>query len=144
MVTAYNGKTYSGADIDLAARILYAESSTNQDERNAVASVEINRTNHRGFGGTTFGATASGYEAYTDNTPAFQRTADGYYQSLNVQDCASLRAAVETMLGTVVSGPSYATYLYFVAGTTGPGDVHGSQRFSATPFGRPSRHLNEN
>ena len=132
-VTAFNGKQYSGADIDLAARILYAESSTNQDERNAVASVEINRTLTRGFG-KTFAATAGGYQAVYDNKKAFTKTADGNYQNLNALDCASLTAAIETMLGTVVSGPSYSTYLYFVAATVGPGDVHGKQRFSASPF----------
>jgi hypothetical protein len=135
MVTAYNGGQYSGSDIDFAARILFAESSTNQDERNAVASVEINQTNTRGR--RTFTATGYLNEAVYDAKPKFTGTAVGQYEKLNFLNCASLRAAIETMVGTVLSGPSYPQYLYFRGGTVGSGDVHGAQRFfSRDPLSR--------
>jgi hypothetical protein len=126
-------KSFTGADVDFAARILFAEASTNADERLAVASVEINRTNG-GFGGTTFMATAGGYQAYFDNTEAFTKTdiTSGNYQSLNALDCASLANAIKTMVGAIESGPEY-DFLYFRRGKRGYGTVIGDQRFWKNP-----------
>jgi RHS repeat-associated protein len=139
-VTAFNGKTYTGADIDFAARILFAEASQDQAERDAVASVELNRTNTRGFGGSTFYATRNGYQAYTSNTSAFQSTdiASGAYTKLDTLDCQSLKNAIGTIDRIVTSGP-VDNYLYFRAGTQGYGTVIGSQRFWRTPPKPPKK-----
>jgi RHS repeat-associated protein len=124
------------ADIDYAARVVYAESSGNPQEDVDIADVIVNRLNSKLFGSpTTLTAVVSAPGQFNAVGPPqskqFFNSGPGQYQNLDPQDCAALTLAIVSM-SQVASGGATATYNMFRkagghSGTTVGGSVFWTQ-----------------
>jgi hypothetical protein len=126
------------ADIDYAARAVYAESSGNQQEDVDIADVIVNRLNNKLFGGGTLNTltavvSSGDFRAVTAprQTAKFDNSDKDHYQLLNPLDCAALALAIVSM-AQVANGGATATYNMFNAagghsGTTVGGSVFWTQ-----------------
>jgi RHS repeat-associated protein len=130
-----NGRVFGGSDLNIAARLVYAESTTNSLERSAVASVIFNRLGNPTYGNkTTFAGLASSgqFQAASKETPKWKNSSIDNYQNLSEKECDSLKGAIATIQNLMDSGPQY-TFIAFRAGVTPLKDgmiVIGRQRFA--------------
>jgi RHS repeat-associated protein len=146
-----NGRTFTAADLNYAARVIYAEAAPaslggNGEEKKAIASVLYNRISD---GLPTFKAVANsgGFLSVTgENTKAFKRTdtENGKYQKLSEADCDALRESVSAIADLIVFGSAYTQFGAFRGGTTPLREgltVIGGSRFAASDdvFNRRSR-----
>jgi hypothetical protein len=138
-VTNYEGYTFTGADINFAARAIFAETSSDVKEQIAAANVVYNRVDNKGFktkGRVEQTLTAvveapHQFNAVTSPGPnrKFLSSADGSYQNLTPADCASLATAI-TAMTSIATGGTTADYTFFAAAwSTTNGVLIGATRF---------------
>jgi len=152
-----NKRSFTGSDLNYAARVVFAESSSVTSglgdqlnrERDAIASVLYNRIGRVGFpdrtARTTFQAVANAPNAFESVTGGaayevkFNSSAPGRYQNLQEErvnsrgqvyggECNDLRASVDAIRRLVELGSKYG-YTSNRGGTRGPGTVIGGSRF---------------
>ncbi len=139
------GREFTGADLNIAGRLIYAESSNNDDERAAVASVVINRVTDAL---PTFNAVANsgGFQAVTGTEKqrrAFERSASP--QNLSEADRQALSSALTAIVQAVWNGPTYPEFHAFRGGRTPLREgmtLIGNSRFAASDavFNPPRPH----
>jgi RHS repeat-associated protein len=146
--TAANGKTYSGADLDFAARVIFAEVSGTQmalaggysdqldAERDAIASVLYNRIGNTGFGSpqsfTAVGLQQNQFQAVTGNqkqTQKFNRSNFASSKNLNQADCDDLNSAIEAVRKLMKDSPTVDFTFFWAASTGHSGTVIGGSVF---------------
>ncbi len=136
------GREFTGADLNIGGRLVYAESSNNESERAAVASVVINRVNDR-LPTFTAVANSGAFQAVTgDDTRAFDRSASP--RNLSAADCRALSSALTVVVQAVWSGPTYPQFHAFRGGRTPLREgmtLIGNSRFAASDdiFNPPRR-----
>jgi RHS repeat-associated protein len=150
------GGTFTGADLNYAARVVYAEATGGNTkvngsylgdqvnaERDAIASVLYNRIGAEGFSGgvkTTFEGVANAPGQFASIGGAkLNGSGPGQYQNLQESkvnsrgqiyggDCNDLRGSVDAIRRLINYGSQY-DYTSFRGGTSGPGTVIGGSRF---------------
>ena len=137
---------FTAADVNYAARAVFAESSGNYAEDIAIADVIVNRLNNKLFSRgtlTTLTAVVDQPGQFVSVTPPgpnaqFTASAPGNYESLDEADCNNLATAIVAM-ETVAEDGATATYNTFRAassphaGTT----IGGSKFWTQVPASQP-------
>jgi RHS repeat-associated protein len=133
-----DGLKFSGDDINLAARVVYAESSSLYKEQLAVANVIYNRLENPGYRDSGQTATTltmvvtqkKQFNAITDPgpSPKFNGSAPAVAQDLNPAECLSLQGAVASVIETLSLGPQYS-FTKFLGGTFAGGTHIGGSTF---------------
>jgi RHS repeat-associated protein len=130
LVPGPNGQIFTGADIDFAARAVYAESSGVVLEDDAIASVIVNRLNNPAFKDRRSHSVATNLTEVVSQTgqfnavtppgpsPKFINSQPGLYQSLNAADCANLATAITATFAVAQLGPIYG-FTNFAATSSG-------------------------
>jgi RHS repeat-associated protein len=139
---------YSASDINLAARVIFAESSGNYTEDVYIADVIVNRLKNKMFSGgtlTTLTQVVSVPGQFNAITPPgpnwpFTNSGPGLYQSLQPADCNNLKTAIAAMTNVAQNGAT-ANYNMFVAagGHRGGTVVGGSVFWTVSPPPKPPR-----
>jgi hypothetical protein len=151
-ITAPNGRSFSGADLNMAGRLVFAESGTNVQEREAVASVVYNRLSDK-LPTFTAVATSGAFQAVTGSeeihTRKFRSSGPGEYRSLQRGNCISLNDALSAVNNVVQFGPVYPQFNAFRGGTTPKREgmtVIGNTRFAASDsvFNPPTKKRGKN
>ena len=148
-----NNRSFTGSDLNFAARVVFAESSSLTSgrgdeinrERSAIASVLYNRIGAVGFpdrrARTTFEGVAEAPGAFASIGGAkLNSSAPGHYQNLQEAvvnsrgqvyggDCNDLRSSVDSIRRLVNFGAQYGYTQFRSAATRGQGTVIGGNRF---------------
>jgi RHS repeat-associated protein len=130
------GYSFTGKDINFAARVIFAESTGDAQEDLAMADVIYNRVENEDWRhGRLKTLTAVVMQPHQFNavTPPgpnrkFNLSGRGKYEGLNPTDCAGLKDAIRKMLSVVMNG-SDATYTSFGAAGTHQGTIIGGSVF---------------
>ena len=135
-ITDHSGNTFSAADINYAARAVYAEAAGSgkgytaaqvNDDRNGVASVIRNRVGRRGFRGgvqTTLTGVVNvpnAFQAVTgtaEQTAKFNNSAPANVANLNEAECDDLRGSIAAMKNAIMNGSVYAYTSFRQVGKT--------------------------
>jgi RHS repeat-associated protein len=127
-----DGYSFTGKDINFAARAIFAESTPNSDEHKAMADVIYNRVDDAGFGSpqtlTAVVTAKRQFNAVTPPGPNFKFRNSGPGSRLNPTDCAALTDSIQQMLSVVQNGAS-ASYTFFGAAGTHAGTTIGGTVF---------------
>jgi len=147
LFTDKNGKTFSAADINYAARVVYAEGTgRNQggtdDELYAIASALYNRLQNPSYRDAD-GAMHMSFYSVANQGGQFQAvtgrerfrkkfegsdTEGGHYKNLSEGDCLDLYYAMSAVLRVLKDGAGY-DFTEFRGGRHGPGTRIGGSRF---------------
>lgn len=139
MVTNFEGYTFSGGDINYAARAVFGEASNNFAEQMAVASVIYNRVDNPDFRTkgqieqtlTDVVTAPHQFNAVTRPGPnrRFRNSAPGAFQNLNSDECYWLESAINAMSGAARQGASVDYTRFAAASSTTRGVQIGQTRF---------------
>jgi hypothetical protein len=153
----YSSLTFTGEDLNFAARVLYAEVSGQGDlpnktermkEKEAVLNVMAIRFNRKGYPNNNYvaksftevgKAPSRQFDAAASLTRKFRNSDTGEYQKLKAKECEDLDEAIEAVRNFLNSGPDTKTYQYDNYRTwekDKPGTRIGNLRFMLTTNGK--------
>jgi hypothetical protein len=119
---------FSGADLNFAARVLYAEATGSQvgvassdlaSEKQAILHVMYFRLNRKGYPSNAYVATSFQmvgeapkvqFESVAKDKPKFSSTSPVNVSKLRVAECADLQACIDAVQMFLSSGPDYVKY----------------------------------
>jgi hypothetical protein len=120
--------TFSGADLNFAARVLYAEATGSQvgvassdlaDEKQAILHVMYFRLNRKGYPSNTYVATSFQmvgeapkvqFESVAKDKPKFSSTSPVNVPKLRMAECVDLQACIDAVQTFLDTGPDYDKY----------------------------------
>jgi RHS repeat-associated protein len=151
-VTMKNGLTVTRDDLNVAARVIFAEAQSNNrggnyNEKLAVASVLYNRLGNRAWGGKydfTSLVNSGQFEAVTgSDTRKYDRSHPDKASNLGALECNDIKEAINAIWKVAVDGPVYPQFQSFRGGLEPLREgmtIIGGSRFAASDavFNPPS------
>lgn len=148
--------SFGGADLNFAARVLYAEASgaaqlpdkdIRDKEKQAILNVMHFRLNRGGYPTYSYiaksfqevGRARQQFESVNPGTPKFNNSAPPTVQSMTKKECADISEAIEAVRTFIANGPDNIKYLYDnFRGykPTGKGEHIGRSRFWMSSTGQ--------